>query len=67
MSDTNLDRERVYVAYRAIFKDKLAKLRKRNKIRNVVEKYKDHVHHKQLTDSMDAEKTCRILRVLLAI
>ncbi|KAF4631565.1 hypothetical protein G7Y89_g6566 [Cudoniella acicularis] len=66
MSDTYLDKERVYVAYRDIFKGKLAKLRKRNKIRNVVEKHKDHFHHKQLTDSMDADKTCRILGDLLA-
>ncbi|CZR68383.1 uncharacterized protein PAC_18282 [Phialocephala subalpina] len=62
MSDTDLDKERVYVVYRELFKDTLAKLRKGSKFRNVVEKHKDHVH---LTDSMDTEKTCRILRALL--
>jgi hypothetical protein len=31
----------------------------------VVEKHKDHLHHKQLADSMDLEKTCRILGDLL--
>jgi hypothetical protein len=66
MSDSDLDKKMVYLAYRDIFKDKLAKLRKRNKVRNVVEKHKDHLHHKQLADSMDLEKTCRILGDLLA-
>ena len=66
MSDSDLDKKIVYLAYRDIFKDKLAKLRKRNKVRNVVEKHKDHLHHKQLADSMDSEKTCRILGDLLA-
>ncbi|KAH6675970.1 hypothetical protein B0J14DRAFT_561664 [Halenospora varia] len=66
MSDTDLDKERVYVAYREIFKDTLAKLRKRSKIRNVVEKPKYHIHHKKLTDSIDTDKTCRILGDLLA-
>ena len=59
MSHTDLDKM-VYLAYRHIFKDNLAKLRKRNKIRIVVEKRKDHVNDEQFTDSMDAEKTCRI-------
>jgi hypothetical protein len=66
MSESDLDKKMVYLAYRDIFKDNLAKLRKRNKVRNVVEKHKDHLHHKQLVDSMDAEKTCRILGDLLA-
>ncbi|KFY82833.1 hypothetical protein V498_08439 [Pseudogymnoascus sp. VKM F-4517 (FW-2822)] len=66
MSDSDLDKKMVYLAYRDIFKDKLAKLRKRNKVRNVVEKHKDHLHHKQVADSMDLEKTCRILGDLLA-
>lgn len=35
---SDLDKEMVYLAYRDIFKDKLAKLRKRNKVRNIVEK-----------------------------
>jgi len=65
MSDSDFDKEMVYLAYRDIFKDKLAKLRKRGKVRSVVEKHKDHLHHKQLADSMDSEKTCRILRDLL--
>jgi hypothetical protein len=65
MSHTDIDKKMVYLAYRDIFKDKLAKLRKRNKIRNVVEKHKDHAR-KQFTDSIDAEKTCRILGDLLA-
>jgi hypothetical protein len=66
MSDPDLDKEMVYLAYRDIFKDKLAKLRKRGKVRDVVEKHKDHLHHRQLADSMDSEKTCKILRGLLA-
>jgi hypothetical protein len=66
MSDSDFDKKMVYLAYRDIFKDKLAKLRKRNKVRNVVEKHEGHLHHKQLTDSMDSEKTCRILGDLLA-
>ncbi len=66
MPDSDLDKKMVYLAYRDIFKDKLAKLRKRSKVRNVVEKHKDHLHHKQLADSMDSEKTCRILGDLLA-
>ena len=43
MSDSDLDKEMVYLAYRNIFKDKLAKLRKRSEVRNVVEKHKDHL------------------------
>ena len=39
MSDSDLDKKMVYLAYRDIFKDKLAKLRKRSKVRNVVEKH----------------------------
>jgi hypothetical protein len=66
MSDPDLDKKMVYLAYRDIFKNKLAKLRKRNKVHNVVEKHKDHVHHKQFADSMDSEKACRILGDLLA-
>jgi hypothetical protein len=65
-SDSHLEKKMVYLAYRDIFKDKLAKLRKREKVRNVVEKHKDHLHHKQLADSVDSEKTCRILGDLLA-
>jgi hypothetical protein len=65
-SESDLDKKMVYLAYRDIFKDKLANLRKRKKVRNVVEKHKDHLHHKQLADSMDSEKTCRILGDLLA-
>jgi len=56
----------VYLAYRDIFKDSLAKLRKRSKVRNVVEKHKDHLHHKQLAESMNLKKTCRILGEILA-
>ncbi|KAF8864480.1 hypothetical protein BDZ45DRAFT_684889 [Acephala macrosclerotiorum] len=63
---TDLNKELVYVAYRDIFKDQLAKLRRPRKVRNVVEKHKDHLHHKQLADSIDSEKTCKILRDLLA-
>ncbi|CZR63633.1 uncharacterized protein PAC_13530 [Phialocephala subalpina] len=66
MSDPYLDKKMVYLAYRDIFKDKLAKMRKRKKVRSVVEKHKDHLHHKQLADSMDSEKICRILCDLLA-
>jgi hypothetical protein len=66
MSDSDLDKEMVYLAYRDIFKGKLAKLRKRGKVRSVVAKHKDHFHHKQLADSMDSEKTYRILGGLLA-
>ncbi|KFY19054.1 hypothetical protein V493_08173 [Pseudogymnoascus sp. VKM F-4281 (FW-2241)] len=44
----------------------LAKLRKPKKVRNVVEKHIDHLHHRQLADTMDLEKTCRILGDLLA-
>jgi len=65
-SDPDLDKQMVYLAYRDIFKDTLAKLRKRKKVRNVVEKHKDHLHHKQLADSMDLEKICKILGDLLA-
>ena len=61
MSDPNLDKKLVYLAYRDVFNGKLAKLRKPKKVRNVVEKHKDHLHHKQLADTMDSEKTCRIL------
>jgi hypothetical protein len=66
MSDSDLDKKMVYLAYRDIFKDKLAKLRKRSKVRNVVEKHKDHLHHKQLADSTDSKKICKILGDLLA-
>jgi hypothetical protein len=66
MSDSDLDKKMVYLAYRDIFKDKLAKLRKRSKVRNVVEKHKDHLHHKQLADSIDSMKIYRILGDLLA-
>jgi len=66
ISDSGLEKKMVYLAYRDIFKDRLAKLRKRSKVRSVVEKHKDHLHHRQLADSMDSEKTCRILRDLLA-
>ena len=66
MSDSDLDKKMVYLAYRDIFKDKLAKLRKRSKVRNVVEKHKDHLHHKQLAHSTDSKKICRILGDLLA-
>lgn len=66
MSDTDLDQKMVYLAYRDVFKDRLAKLRKPKKVRNVVEKHKHHFHHKQLADSMDSDKTCRILGDLLA-
>ena len=66
MSDPNLDKKLVYLAYRDVFNGKLAKLRKPKKVRNVVEKHKDHLHHKQLADTMDSEKTCRILGDLLA-
>ncbi|KAH7386604.1 hypothetical protein BKA64DRAFT_147182 [Cadophora sp. MPI-SDFR-AT-0126] len=65
MSDSDLDKKLVYLAYRDIFKDKLAKLRKRNKIRNVMEKHEDHLYHTQLAGSMDSEKLCRILGDLL--
>ncbi|KAH8663684.1 hypothetical protein BGZ60DRAFT_411899 [Tricladium varicosporioides] len=57
----------VYLAYRNIFKDELAKLRKRTKIRNVVGKHRDHLYYKQLADSIDSEKTCKILGDLLAM
>jgi hypothetical protein len=66
MSDADLDQKMVYLAYRDVFKDRLAKLRKPKKVRNVVEKHKHHFHHKQLADSMDSDKTCRILGDLLA-
>jgi len=66
MSDSGLEKKMVYLAYRDIFKDRLAKLRKRSKVRSVVEKHKDHLHHRQLADSMDLEKTCKILGDLLA-
>lgn len=66
MSDSVLDKEIVYLAYRDVFKDKLAKLRKRGKVRRVVEQHKGYLHHKQVADSMDSEKTCRILGDLLA-
>jgi hypothetical protein len=46
MSDSDLDKEVVYLAYRNIFKGQLAKLRKLRRVRNVVEKHKDHLHHK---------------------
>ncbi len=65
MSDSDLDRETVYLAYRDIFKGNLAKLRKRAKVRNVVEKHKDHLHHKQFADSVNTEKVCNILGDLL--
>ncbi|RDL39422.1 uncharacterized protein BP5553_03762 [Venustampulla echinocandica] len=66
MSDTDLDKRIVYLAYRDIFKDKLAKLRKRSKIRKVVEKHKDHLYYEQSAVSVDTRKTCRILGDLLA-
>ncbi|XMA13706.1 hypothetical protein WAI453_006497 [Rhynchosporium graminicola] len=71
MSDSDLEMKMVYLAYRDIFKDKLvkdklAKLRKRSKVRSVVEKHKDHLHHKQFADSTDLNKICRILGDLLA-
>jgi hypothetical protein len=66
MSDLDLDKKIVYLAYRDIFKDKLAKLRKRSKVCNVVEKHKDHLHHKQLANSIDLMKIYRILGDLLA-
>lgn len=66
MADSNLDEDMVYLAYHDVFTDRLAKLRKPSKVRNVVEKHKDHLHHKQLSDSMDSEKICRILGDLLA-
>jgi hypothetical protein len=66
MSDSDLDKEMVYLAYCDVLKDRLARLRKRNKVRNVVEKHKDHLHHKQVADSIDSEKTCKILGDLLA-
>lgn len=66
MSDLDLDKKKVYLAYRNIYKDKLAKLRKRSKVRNLVEKHKDYFHHKQLADSIDSKKICRILGDLLA-
>jgi hypothetical protein len=66
MSDSDHDKTMVYLAYRDIFKDRLAKLRKRSKVRNVVEKHKDHLHHKQLADSIDSKKICKILGDLLA-
>ncbi|KFX99920.1 hypothetical protein V490_01571 [Pseudogymnoascus sp. VKM F-3557] len=66
MSDSNLDKKMVYLAYRDVFKGRLAKLRKRKKVWNVVEKHKDHLHHRQLADTINSEKTCRILEDLLA-
>ncbi|OBT74273.1 hypothetical protein VF21_07416 [Pseudogymnoascus sp. 05NY08] len=66
MSDSNLETKMVYLAYRDVFKGELAKLRKPKKVRNVLEKHKDHFHHRQLADTMDLEKTCRILGDLLA-
>jgi hypothetical protein len=65
MSDSDLDKETVYLAYRDIFKGNLAKLRRRAKVRNVVEKHKNHLHHKQLADSVNSEKVCSILGDLL--
>jgi hypothetical protein len=46
MPDSDLDKKMVYLAYRNIFKDKLAKLRKWSKVYNVVEKYKDYLYYK---------------------
>lgn len=66
MSDSDLDKEVVYLAYRNIFKGQLAKLRKLRRVRNVVEKHKDHLHYKQFADSMGSEKACKILGDLLA-
>jgi L-ascorbate metabolism protein UlaG (beta-lactamase superfamily) len=66
MSDSDLDKEVVYLAYRDIFKGQLAKLRKPRRVHNVVKKHKDHLHHKQLADSMSSEKACKILGDLLA-
>lgn len=45
MLDSELDNKIVYLAYRDIFKNKLAKLRKRNKVHNVVEKHKDYLYY----------------------
>jgi len=67
MSDSDLDKQMVYLAYRDIFKDQLAKLRKRRKIRNIMEKHKDQLYYKQLADLMDLEKACRILGDLLIV
>ena len=53
ISDSDLVKKMVYLAYRDVFKGNLAKLRKRNKVRNVAEKHKCHLDHKQLVDSMD--------------
>ena len=66
MSDSNIEKKMVYLAYRDVFKGELAKLRKPKKVRNVVEKHIDHLHYRQLADIMDLEKTCRILGDLLA-
>ena len=44
MSNLDLHKEVVYLAYRDIFKDKVAKLRKRSKVHNVVERHRDHLH-----------------------
>ncbi|KAL5344763.1 hypothetical protein ACLOAV_010160 [Pseudogymnoascus australis] len=66
MLDSNLDKKMVYLAYRDVFRGKLAKLRKRKKVRNVVEKHKGHLHHRHLADTINSEKTCRILGDLLA-
>ncbi|KFY23471.1 hypothetical protein V491_02522 [Pseudogymnoascus sp. VKM F-3775] len=66
MSDSNIEKKMVYLAYRDVFKGELAKLRKPKKVRNVVEKHTDHLHHRQLADTMDLEKTCKILGDLLA-
>ncbi|OBT59816.1 hypothetical protein VE03_10700 [Pseudogymnoascus sp. 23342-1-I1] len=65
MSDSNIDKKMVYLAYRDVFKGSLAKLRKRKRVRVVVERHKDHLHRKQLADTMNLEKTCRILGDLL--
>lgn len=66
VSDPDFEKKMVYLAYRDIFKDNLAKLRKRSKVRNVVKKHEDHLHHKQLADQIDSDKICNILGDLLA-
>ena len=65
MSVSDHDKKMVYLAYRDIFKDRLAKLRKPSKVRSVVEKHKDHLHYQQLVDSTDLKNICRILGDLL--
>jgi hypothetical protein len=66
ISDSDLDKEVVYLTYRNIFKGQLSKLRKLRRVCNVVEKHKDHLYHKQLADSIGSEKAYKILGDLLA-